>query len=65
MTPANKGFADINGASLYYEIGGEGQPLVMLHGHLLDSRQWDDQFAAFRANHLVVRYDARGYGQSS
>src|SRR5258708_35480410 len=37
----------------------------MLHGHLVDSRQWDDQFAAFGGTHTVVRYDARGHGQSS
>lgn len=65
MPPAPKGFANINGASLYYETAGAGQPLVMLHGHLLDSRQWDDQFALFSATHRVVRYDARGHGQSS
>jgi len=65
MPPAQKGFADINGARLYYESAGAGQPLLMLHGHLLDRRQWDDQFTAFRGTHMVVRYDARGYGQSS
>jgi 3-oxoadipate enol-lactonase len=65
MPPSRQGFAEINGASLYYEIAGAGQPFIMLHGHLVDSRQWDDQFAAFSANHLVVRYDERGFGQSS
>ena len=25
------GFAEINGAKIYYEIAGEGTPLVMLH----------------------------------
>src|ERR1700736_1059173 len=65
MPPTRQGFAEINGASLYFEVAGAGDALVMLHGHLLDSRQWDDQFAAFGAKHLVVRYDARGYGQSS
>jgi 3-oxoadipate enol-lactonase len=65
MNASRQGFAEINGASLYYETAGAGVPLVMLHGHLVDSRQWDDQFAAFGATRTVVRYDARGYGQSS
>lgn len=65
MNDIRSGFADINGASLYYEIAGAGQPFVMLHGHLVDSRQWDDPFAAFSATHTVVRYDGRGMGQSS
>src|SRR5437868_7290133 len=65
MPLTGKGFAEINGASLYYETAGAGEALVMLHGHLLDSRQWDDQFAAFGGTHRVVRYDERGFGQST
>jgi 3-oxoadipate enol-lactonase len=65
MNTLQHGFTEINGASLYYEVAGAGVPIVMLHGHLVDNRQWDDQFAVFSANHTVVRYDARGMGQSS
>ena len=65
MQPPQHGFTDINGASLYYEVAGAGQPLVMLHGHLVDHRQWDDQFDLFSATHTVVRYDGRGMGQTS
>jgi len=60
-----RGFADIHGAQLYYEAVGAGHPLVMLHGHLIDSGQWDDQFEVFARHYRVVRYDARGFGQSS
>jgi pimeloyl-ACP methyl ester carboxylesterase len=59
------GFADVNGAQLYYELAGAGHPLVMLHGHLIDSGQWDDQFDLFATRYRVVRYDARGFGQST
>ena len=59
------GFAEVNGARLYYEDAGAGQPLVMLHGHLLDSRQWDEQVEPFARHYRVVRYDARGFGRSS
>jgi pimeloyl-ACP methyl ester carboxylesterase len=37
----------------------------MLHGHLLDSGQWDGQFEEFARHYRVIRYDARGFGQSS
>jgi pimeloyl-ACP methyl ester carboxylesterase len=57
--------ADVNGAQLYYEVAGDGPALVMLHGHLLDSGQWDDQFLALSPNHRVIRYDARGFGRST
>src|SRR5258708_39952180 len=65
MPPTRQGFVETSGAEIYFEIAGAGEALVMLHGHLVDSRQWDDQFAAFGATHTVVRYDARGHGQSS
>ena len=31
MQTVNSGFAPVNGLNLYYEIHGEGQPLIMLH----------------------------------
>lgn len=58
------GFAEINGARLYYEIAGEGHPLVLLHAGVADSRMWDEQFAAFARYYRVVRYDLRGFGNS-
>jgi pimeloyl-ACP methyl ester carboxylesterase len=38
--------------------------VVLLHGGLLDRRQWDAEFAALAATHRVVRVDARGHGES-
>ena len=32
---------------LYYEIAGEGHPLVLIHGGLVNSGLWDDQFEVF------------------
>src|SRR5581483_1490815 len=60
----NAGFVEINGARLYYEVAGEGFPLVLLHAGIADSRMWDEQFAAFAQRYRVVRYDWRGYGRS-
>ena len=65
MTQLQSGFVEANAAHLYYESAGTGYPLVMLHGHLIDSRQWDDPFTAFAPSYRVVRYDARGFGQST
>ena len=58
------GFAPINGAQLYYEIAGHGQPFVMIHAGVADSRQWNNEFTHFAQNYRVLRYDFRGYGQS-
>jgi pimeloyl-ACP methyl ester carboxylesterase len=58
------GFAPINHARIYYEIAGEGQPLVMIHAGVADSRQWNNEFAYFAPRFRVLRYDMRGYGKS-
>ncbi len=47
-----------------YDEAGAGAPVVLLHGGLLDRRQWDAEFEALAATHRVVRIDARGHGES-
>jgi len=64
INPA-KGFAEVNGTRLYYEVAGSGQPLVLIHGYALDTRMWDDQFDAFSKQYQVIRYDLRGFGKSA
>jgi len=59
------GMVEVNRTSLYYEMMGDGQPLVLIHGGLLDSRMWDGQFKAFSPLYQVIRYDFRGYGKSA
>lgn len=58
------GFADVNGAQLYYEIVGTGDTFVMIHAGVADSRQWNREFDYFAQRYRVIRYDARGYGKS-
>jgi len=58
------GFINVGKARLYYEEMGEGYPLVMMHGGLLDRRMWDDQFEAFACKFRVIRFDVRNHGES-
>lgn len=64
-TQAQTGYAEVNGAQLYYEIAGEGHPLTLVHGGLVDRRLWDDQFDAFAQHYRTLRYDIRSFGDSS
>ena len=59
------GIAEVNGTSLYYEITGDGQPLVLVNGSSLDLRMWDEQIEVFSAQFQVIRYDLRGIGKSA
>src|SRR5829696_964305 len=61
----DEGRVRVNGAKLYYDVGGKGHPLVLLHDGLLNRRMWDDQFVVFARLYRTIRYDRRGYGKSS
>ena len=62
---AQTGFAPINGAQIYYEVAGAGQPMILLHAGVADGRMWDDQFDEFAQRYRVVRFDWRGFGRSA
>jgi pimeloyl-ACP methyl ester carboxylesterase len=53
------------GGELYYEVEGDGVPVVLIHGLALDARMWDDQVPALTDIARVVRYDVRGFGRST
>jgi pimeloyl-ACP methyl ester carboxylesterase len=58
-------FFDLEDGSLYYEIRGEGETIVLSHAAFLDSRMFDAQWERLTQNYRVIRYDMRGYGKSS
>lgn len=59
-----EGWVDIDGGRLWYERGGEGFPVVLIHPGLWDSRIWGEQFQEFSRHHDTIRYDLRGSGRS-
>jgi 3-oxoadipate enol-lactonase len=54
-----------NGQELYYEVHGEGEPLVCVAGLAMDTVGWLPQLPAFSARHRTVIFDNRDVGQSS
>lgn len=65
-TTLHKGFIGTTGEGrLYYEERGKGEPVLLLHGHSLDCRMWDEQFKTLSRQYRTIRLDFRGYGQSS
>jgi 3-oxoadipate enol-lactonase len=56
---------DVNGIGLYYEVSGQGEPLVFLHGLGSCSQDWEFQVAEFSKEYRVITMDLRGHGQSA
>ncbi|TMF48813.1 MAG: alpha/beta hydrolase [Chloroflexi bacterium] len=65
MAQSQSGFLQAQGAPLYYEVAGQGHPLLLIHAGIADSRMWDQQFDTFARQYRVIRFDLRGFGQST
>ncbi len=53
-----------NNTQLHYEISGEGQPLLFIHGLGSSTQDWDLQVKEFSKAYQVITFDLRGHGQS-
>jgi pimeloyl-ACP methyl ester carboxylesterase len=63
MTPAET-YIEANGLRVYYEVYGEGEPLLLLHGGTATSRSWASHLPAFTEHFRVFAPDSRGHGRT-
>jgi len=54
----------IDNIELYYELHGEGKPIVFSHAWLEDCSIWGSQVKHFAKNYALILYDHRGHGRS-
>lgn len=60
------GLIDINGTSLYVELAGQGEPIIVIHGGpVMDHSYLQPHFKALEKNYQLVYYDQRVSGRSS
>lgn len=58
-------FADVNGQRIAYDdSGGDGPPVVLAHGFLMDRSMFDHQVAALAPTYRVVTWDERCFGDT-
>ncbi len=60
----DSGFVEADGGRIYFEVEGDGHPLLLIHGGLGTLRMWDEQVPAFTERYRVIRYDTRGFGRT-
>jgi pimeloyl-ACP methyl ester carboxylesterase len=56
--------ADENGVKIFYEVSGQGDPVVLVHGSWGDHHNWDLVVPKLAERFRVMAYDRRGHSQS-
>lgn len=64
MSTAGSFVETADGARIYYEVHGEGEPMVLIHGYPLNSGLFRDNVGPLSEQYQVITLDLRGYGQS-
>ena len=65
MKPEKSGFIQIDNSKIYYEVFGQGEPIILIHAGVTDSRMWNYQIDDLSKRYKVIRFDQRGFGKSS
>jgi len=59
-----RGYANVNELSLYYEIHGRGEPLVLLHGGLSMIEGWGKVLEMLSEDRKVIAVDLQSHGRT-
>lgn len=63
--PSDSGYAPVNGIKVYYEVYGEGLPIVLLHGafYTIDLN-WDQLIPELSKTRKVIAIEMQGHGHT-
>ena len=64
-TTPQTGYAPVNGLQLYYEIHGDGAPLILIHGGGGATGTFDALLPALAANRRVIAVDLQAHGRTA
>ncbi len=65
VKPSSSGYAPVNGIKVYYEVYGEGKPLVLLHGafYTIDMN-WGQLIPELSKTRKVIAIEMQGHGHT-
>lgn len=65
IKPANSGYAPVNGIKVYYEVYGQGKPLVLLHGAFMTIEgNWGQLIPELSKTRKVIAIEMQGHGHT-
>jgi pimeloyl-ACP methyl ester carboxylesterase len=64
-TTPTTGYAPVNGLQMYYEIHGEGEPLLLMHGAYGTIDLWGPILETLAQNHQVIAIEPQGHGHTA
>jgi pimeloyl-ACP methyl ester carboxylesterase len=64
-TPSRTGYAEANGVRYYYEIHGQGEPLLLLHGGLGSIQMFGPVLPLLAQGRQVIAVDLHGHGRTA
>ncbi len=65
IKPSNSGYAPVNGIKVYYEVYGEGRPVVLLHGAFMTiDMNWGQLIPELSKTRKVIAIELQGHGHT-
>lgn len=65
MKPSKSGYAPVNGIKVYYEVYGEGRPIVLLHGAFMTiAGNWGELIPQLSKKRKVIAIEFQGHGHT-
>jgi len=65
LKPTDSGYAPVNGIKVYYEVYGEGRPLVLLHGAFYTIQMnWGQLIPELSKTRKVIAIELQGHGHT-
>ncbi|HDJ83867.1 MAG TPA: alpha/beta hydrolase, partial [Desulfurococcaceae archaeon] len=57
-------YTKVNNVNIYYEVHGEGEPVVLLNGIFMNTKSWFYQYTVLSRKYKVILHDLRGQWNS-
>ena len=65
IKPSNSGYASVNGIKVYYEVYGEGEPVVLIHGAFYTIQMnWGQLIPELSKTRKVIAIEMQGHGHT-